>query len=186
MKTRVSLTLSALLLCGGLSLASGCGNGNADNQNNGMEARGVRPNALTPSNHTPPGGYKATPDDRNQMPGTVQNGTNQGARVNEAQLAHIAEQVPGVERADVAMNGTDVLVGIELDNSGSRGIVEKRVTSALYWQYGEYRYHVTTDEDLRSKIKSISGRKNGGYNALMFDRDIQSLASQIDQLTTRR
>lgn len=189
MRTRITLTLSALLLSGSLSLASGCGNGNTDNNLNETGTEGnVRQNAIRPLSNAPPGGYNATADDNNQIPGAVLNGNEQGARISEAQLARIAEQVPGVERADIAMNGTDVLVGIELDdNASNRRIVEKQVTSALLWQYAEYRYHVTSDEALRSKIKSAGGRKSdGSYSAQMFDQDIKALARRIDQSMTRR
>lgn len=190
MRTRIAITLSALLLSSGLSLAAGCGNGIADNNGNGAgTADNVRQNALRPLSNDPPGEFNATPDDNNRIPGTALNGNGQGAaRISESQLARIAEQVPGVERADVAMNGTDVLVGIELDdNASNRRIVEKQVNSALLWQYAEYRYHVTSDEALRSKIRAAGGRKsNGGYSMQMFDQDIKALARTIDQSATRR
>lgn len=185
MRTRVTLTLSALLLCGGMSLASGCGNENTGNNGTGT-ADGVRPNALGLLNNAPPGGYNATPNDRNRIPNAAANENGQVARINEAMLARIAEQVPGVERADIAMNGTEVLVGIELDNADNRHIVEKRVISALQWQYPEYRYHATSDETLRMKIKSARQRKTGNYRAQMYDQDIKALARTIDQsLNTR-
>lgn len=107
-------------------------------------------------------------------------------RIQAHQLARIVEQVPGVERADVAMNGEDVLVGIEVDNPGKESIVEKQVVSALLWQYSEYHYHVTSNETLREKIKTVGAKKAGGYQAQMFNQDIKALANAIDHAATHR
>jgi hypothetical protein len=179
MKTKISLAMSVLLLSS--ALASGCGNNNDGNRmNDNNNNNELRQNALTPMNEIPPGGYPATPDDSVRPPGAGTNGTAQ--RINADQLARIAEQVPGVERADIAMNTEDVLVGIEVDNLGKRRIIEKQVTSALLWQYPEYSYHVTSAETLRSKIKAAGSRKKG-IQAQMFDQDIDALAHAIDRET---
>ncbi|MCR2807958.1 YhcN/YlaJ family sporulation lipoprotein [Paenibacillus soyae] len=182
MKREISLALSVLLLS--TALVSGCGrnddgNGLDDNQANDNHNE-VRQNALMPNNQTPQGGYRATPDDSVRTPGEGANAHS--ARINADQLADIAEQVPGVERADIAMNTDDVLVGIEVDNVGKRRIIEKQVTSALHWQYPEYRYHVTSDEALRDKIKAAGARKKG-IQAQMFNQDIDALAQMIDRET---
>lgn len=180
MKTKISLALSVLLLSSALS--GGCANDNDgnrinDDNNNNNE---LRQNALTPMNQTPPGGYRATPDDSVRPPEAGTDGPAE--RINADQLAQIAEQVPGVEQADIAMNTADVLVGIEVDNLGKRHIIEKQVTSALHWQYPEYSYHVTSDETLRSKIKAAGARKKG-LQAQMFNQDIDALAQAIDRET---
>ncbi|MEK3884142.1 YhcN/YlaJ family sporulation lipoprotein [Paenibacillus sp. PL2-23] len=174
MRSKWMVSLSALLLTG--ALAGGCGHYDGNRSDSDNE---LRQNKRGEAEMLSSGDYPPRPADSVRTPGVMESG--QGERINAEQLAHIAEQVPGVERAAVAMNTTDVLVGIEVDNTGKRRILEKQVMSALHWQYPEYRYHVTSDEMYCGKIKATASRKNG-IEAQMYNQDIEILSRSIDRL----
>lgn len=167
MRTYLTLNRCLLVLGGILAIIGGCSNSGAPDpieRQGEYQERSLRQNALTPRGNVP----------------TEEMGNRRLNRIQSDQLARIVEQVPGVERAQLAMNATDVLVGIEVDNPGKRRIIEKQVFSALIWQYSEYNYHVTSDEKLLEKIKSVNARKADGKDAQMINRDIEALARSID------
>ncbi|WP_214630477.1 YhcN/YlaJ family sporulation lipoprotein [Paenibacillus agaridevorans] len=148
-----------LLLFGILALQSGCGD-TAPERRDGYGARS--PEA---TKGIGPLGLRS------------QNGT---ARVGSEQLTRIAEQVPGVEGAIVALNGDTVVVGLSVDDSGKRRIVEKQVMSQLLWQYPEYDYYVTSDESLVERVRSAN--RNGGQygmQSIAMNDEISAIADEI-------
>ncbi|MDQ6419957.1 YhcN/YlaJ family sporulation lipoprotein [Paenibacillus sp. LHD-117] len=149
-----------LLLTGVLALQSGCGDVMPDrNDENGMRTETNRLGQL--SMRSPNGGV---------------------ARVNRDQLTRIAEQVPGVEQAVLAMNDKDVVIGIKVDNAGKRRIVEKQVYSQLLWQYPEYEYFVTSDEALFDRVRTANKNQTVGQyhtKSVTSDNEIKTLADEI-------
>ncbi|MFF2885208.1 YhcN/YlaJ family sporulation lipoprotein [Paenibacillus sp. NPDC057967] len=180
MRMHIRTSLSIVIVTSALVMTGGCGNEPDDYTN---RDRQIRQNAIKPLNRISSDG-KAIPDDHTGRPAGEANATTN--RINHDQLAHIAENVPGVKTAIAVMNDTDVLVGLETDhNTGNKRIIEKRVMSALTWQYPEYRYHITASDELRERIKSVSVRQNKGYRAYMRNQDIGILADAIDVSSIR-
>ncbi|MBH5319281.1 YhcN/YlaJ family sporulation lipoprotein [Paenibacillus sp. GSMTC-2017] len=180
MKIHVKTVMSALLLGGILATASGCTSG----QTNHNERGTVKPNGFATPSQMPHVANKTTPNDKHKLHLSSKNYDEVG-RINRNQLARIVVQVPGVEHADVVMNSTDVLVGIGIDNIGKRKIIEKQVYSALQWQYPEYKYYVTSDEELHKKIIAVNERAENGYNTQLFDQDISAIAKAIAYSQTK-
>lgn len=163
------LALSALL-----AVTSGCGAANNEDgvSQNNYRGHSVDPKALSAQDDRPPLSYRTVPDEA----GEGQRSREPHHRVNDEQLATIAEGVPGVEHAKVLMNDVDVVVGIQVDDTGKRQIVEKQVYSALRWQYPEYNYHVTADDTLFEQIKTAdSGAGRSGERVRM-----QALNDQME------
>ncbi|REK74516.1 YhcN/YlaJ family sporulation lipoprotein [Paenibacillus paeoniae] len=179
MRMPIRTSLSIVILSSALVLGGGCGNEPDDYTN---RERNVKQNAIKPLNRITSDG-KATPDDGARAPIAETNPKQN--RINHDQLAHIAESVPGVESAIAVMNDTDVLVGLQIENIGKRKMIEKQVTSALNWQYPEYRYHITANDELRERIRSVSARVQNGYHAQMLNQDIGILADTIDVSSIR-
>ncbi|RJE89016.1 hypothetical protein D3P07_13770 [Paenibacillus sp. 1011MAR3C5] len=179
MRMHIRTSLSIVILTGALVMTGGCGNEPDDYTN---RDRQIRQNAIKPLNRISSDG-NARPDDQTRRP--VGEANANPNRINHDQLAHIAESVPGVKSAIAVMNETDVLVGLETENVDNRKIIEKRVMSALTWQYPEYRYHITASDELRERIKSVSTRQKKGYRAYMMNQDIGILADAIDVSSIR-
>ncbi|MFD0590810.1 YhcN/YlaJ family sporulation lipoprotein [Paenibacillus sp. GCM10027627] len=170
MRTEAKLACAVLLLTGSLMTAGGCSY--AKNTENNLTTRQ----------------HSRGQADMIQVPEEARKHRANGElRVTPDQLARIAEQVPGVDKANIVMNDRDVLVGIEVDDIGKRKIIEKQVTSALHWQYAEFDYHVTADETLRNKIISVSSKTAKGHERKdLLNRDIDALAKVIDQSIVKR
>jgi Sporulation lipoprotein YhcN/YlaJ (Spore_YhcN_YlaJ). len=174
-KRAVTVMLGALLIPGLLS-AGGCG--------------GASNSHIEPYEADSPGGYQETiPNGTGERPARM-NGTAPGpsdGRVNGQDLARIAEQVPGVERAKVYMNGGEVIVGLRLNDTGARkqDVVEKQVQSALSWQYAEYDYYVTADKKLNEQIDTLLTSRAAGYKAQAAAADAQAIIQDIARTMTR-
>lgn len=179
MRTHIRISVAILILSSALVMTGGCGNEQDDHT---YGKRHMRQNTIKPLNRISSDG-KAIPNDGSKSLDHEVN--SKRSRISDDQLAHIAESVPGVKSAIVVMNDTDALVGLEIENVGSRKIIEKQVMSALTWQYPEYHYHITASEELRERIKTVSARKTEGYQAQMFNQDIGVLAEAIDLSSIR-
>ncbi|MHA6483181.1 YhcN/YlaJ family sporulation lipoprotein [Paenibacillus sp. strain BS8-2] len=155
-----------LLLSSALALQTGCGD-RVDNQ----RSTDLMPNHAANSNASRGIGQLSM---RSQTGGT--------ARVGSEQLIRIAEQVPGVEKAILAMNDNQVVVGIQVDDQGKRKIAEKQVVSQLMWQYPEYDYYVTSNNDLFDRVRTASqNQMKGQYRtrSVTSDKEISSIVDEI-------
>jgi len=177
MKMNIRTSLSIVILAGALAITGGCGN-EPDDYSYGK--RTVKQNAIKPLNRISSDSKAKSSD---QMRGAEAKPNS--SRINHEQLARIAAGVSGVNQAIAVMNETDVLVGIEVGNTGNKRIVEKRVMSTLSRQYPEYRYHITASDELRERIKAVSTRQGKGYRPYMLNQDIGILADAIDVSSTR-
>ncbi len=155
-----------LLLTGALALQTGCGDVNDDRVKTGA----MRESQSGNGNQQGIG----------QLGMRSANGGT--ARVGSDQLIRIAEQVPGVEDAILAMSGNDVVVGIQVDNEGKRRIAEKQVVSQLMWQYPEYDYYVTSDSELYNRVRTASRNQTTGQyrtKSVASDNEISSIVDAI-------
>ncbi|MDQ0115427.1 YhcN/YlaJ family sporulation lipoprotein [Paenibacillus harenae] len=156
------ILMSMFVLSLGLALV-GCANANTVRQNVKPTEEGAR--RL---------GARAARDDRNDVAGKTANMNDTEAKAS--QLAERAELVKNVKAANVQLYGDDALVGIEIENAGNRGIIEKQVYSALRIQYPAYRLHITSDQDLRNRIKVL------GAEAASKDGTMRSMSSDMSAL----
>ncbi|WP_337098004.1 YhcN/YlaJ family sporulation lipoprotein [Paenibacillus sp. YIM B09110] len=121
-----------------------------------------------------------TNDDHRNLPGKQANMNDAAAKAS--QLADRAQLVNGVKSANVQLYGNDALVGIEVENSGKRGIIEKQVYSALRIQYPAYRLHVTSDQSLSDRIKvQKAGAESNDSGMRSMSNDMSALIKAIDK-----
>ena len=154
-----------LLLAGVLALQSGCG-----------DAASYRTN-----DRSMPGAPQEIKSN-GVGPMSMRSLSGGAARVGRDQLTRIAEQVPGVEQAVVAMNDEEVVVGIVVDSDSKRRIAEKQVVSQLLWQYPEYDYFVTSDQKLVDRVRAANQNQSvGQYQTRSVDsnNEITSIADEI-------
>lgn len=163
-----TVLMSMFVLSFGLSLI-GC-----------SDAFTVRQNAKQTEDGAHGLGARAVRDGRNDVAGKMANMNDTKAKAS--QLAERAQLVNGVKAADVQLYGDDALVGIEVENAGNRGIIEKQVYSALRIQYPAYRLHITSDQSLRDRIKvqkAGAASNDGGMRSM--SSDMSALIKAIDQ-----
>jgi hypothetical protein len=121
-----------------------------------------------------------TNDDHRNLPGKKMNMNDASAKAS--QLAERAQLVNGVKSANVQLYGDDALVGIEVENAGKRGIIEKQVYSALRIQYPAYRLHVTSDKSLSDRIKvQKAGAASNDSGMRSMSSDLSALIKAIDK-----
>nr|WP_243864731.1 YhcN/YlaJ family sporulation lipoprotein [Paenibacillus castaneae] len=108
-------------------------------------------------------------------------GTGQEAK----QLVNRAELVSGVKKATVVVNNNDAIVGIDVDNTGKKAIIEKQVHSALKTQYPQYNIHVTSDPNLHERIRSIDGTHSMEHPVKTLGSDVTLLIRDIGNAVTR-
>lgn len=110
------------------------------------------------------------------------------ARVGSEQLIRIAEQVPGVDHAILAVSGNEVVIGIQVDNQDKSRIAEKQVVSQLMWQYPEYNYYVTADTELFDRVRTASQNQSAGQyrtRSVTSDNEISSIVDEIARRSVR-
>lgn len=163
---------ATLILSGALALQTGCGDGRDSRDESGAmreakEGTGNRQGIGQLSMRSEDGGV---------------------ARVGSDQLIRIAEQVPGVEDAILAISGKDVVVGIQVANEGTKRIAEKQVVSQLMWQYPEYDYYVTADSELYNRVRTASQNQTTGQyriKSVASDNEISSIVDAIARKSFR-
>lgn len=162
-----TIAASMLVLSIGTALA-GCADANT-----------VRQNAMQTREDAQRLAAEALPGDSREFNGKKVNMNDDAAKAS--QLANRAELVNGVKAADVKLYGSDALVGIEVENIGKRGIIEKQVYSALRIQYPVYRLHITSDQTLRDKIKELTGKPSKSGRMKSLSSEMSVLIKAIDQ-----
>ncbi|OBZ09281.1 YhcN/YlaJ family sporulation lipoprotein [Bacillus sp. FJAT-26390] len=117
------------------------------------------------------------------------NGT--GTRMNSvdplkaaSHLANRAEMVTGVKKATVVVHNHDAIVGLDIDNPGKKAIIEKQVHAALKGQYPAYNIHVTSDQNMHQKIKSMSGNLTSGHPIKTLANDVAIMIRDIGNAIT--
>ncbi len=84
-----------------------------------------------------------------------EDGDGNRGRIDQPLMKKLVNTLNGVQASEVVIFGRDVLIGVELDNMGKRKINEKQIFSSLTWQYPEYNYYITSNEQYRSQIASL-------------------------------
>ena len=101
-------------------------------------------------------------------------------RINQEQMKQVVLRMNGIQAAEIVMHNNDVLVGIQIDNSGKKKIIEKQTLSSLSWQYPAYKFYVTSDDQLRSRLASFK-EAAPGMHAQAASQDIGALINAISQ-----
>ncbi|HTG68287.1 MAG TPA: YhcN/YlaJ family sporulation lipoprotein [Candidatus Udaeobacter sp.] len=100
------------------------------------------------------------------------------------QLANRADKVPGVSKATVVIHKNDAIVGIDVDNTGKKAIIEKQVYAALMGQYPEYNIHVTSDGHIHQKIRSLNVSMTNGHPLKTLANDVAIIIRNIGKTVT--
>ncbi|MEF2247049.1 MULTISPECIES: YhcN/YlaJ family sporulation lipoprotein [unclassified Paenibacillus] len=101
-------------------------------------------------------------------------------RINQEQMKQVVLRMNGIQAAEVVMHNNDVLVGIQVDNNGKQKMVEKQTLSSLSWQYPTYKFYVTSDDQLRSKLAAFKVAAPG-MHAQSVSQDLGALINAISQ-----
>lgn len=100
------------------------------------------------------------------------------------QLANRADKVPGVSKATVVIHKNDAIVGLDVDNTGKKAIIEKQVYAALKGQYPEYNIHVTSEGRIHQKIKSLNVSMTNGHPLKTLANDVAIIIRNIGETVT--
>lgn len=100
------------------------------------------------------------------------------------QLANVARQVGGVKEATVVLHEKEAIVGIDVDNMGKKNIIEKQVYNVLKTQYPEFNIHVTSQQDVHQKIKSLNTNLSKGHPIKSLANDIALIVRDIGNTVT--
>lgn len=100
------------------------------------------------------------------------------------QLANRADKVPGVNKATVVIHKNDAIVGLDVDNTGKKAIIEKQVYAALKGQYPEYNIHVTSEEKIHQKIRSLNVSMTNGHPLKTLANDVAVIIRNIGGTVT--
>jgi hypothetical protein len=101
-----------------------------------------------------------------------------------AELANRAEKVTGVKAATVVLHNKEAIVGLDLDNTGKKSIIEKQVYAALKGQYPEYNIHVTSDQGMHQKIRSMNSSMASKHPIKTLGNDVNDMIRDIGRALT--
>lgn len=73
-------------------------------------------------------------------------------------LLHHVRNVNGVKDATLFVNGSDVVVGLDLVSTDQRAEVENKVRRAIEEARADYNIHITSDADMHDRIRQIKGQ----------------------------
>nr|WP_262985695.1 YhcN/YlaJ family sporulation lipoprotein [Paenibacillus sp. PL91] len=130
-----------------------------------------------------PNGMKTTDRKINAMDNRMLS-TDPDPLKGAGQLENRAEMVNGVEEATVIVNNKDAIVGIDVDNTGKKAIIEKQVYAALKGQYPAYNIHVTSDQNMHQKIKSMNVNLTNGHPIKTLANDVSTMIRDISNAVT--
>jgi len=86
------------------------------------------------------------------------------------QIASQAEKVQGVNRASVVVHNNDCIVGLDTNNRNVAGI-EKSVRNTLEKKYPSYKFHVTSDKKLHTRITGLHTNMSNNYTNNNYTRN---------------
>ncbi|OMF32138.1 hypothetical protein BK133_14925 [Paenibacillus sp. FSL H8-0548] len=142
---------------------------------------GTNRNYGTDGTYSPNSAYAPNGINNNTMDGRV---TGNNSSIGAEQLVDRAEKVSGVKKATVVLHNKDAIVGLDIDNVGKKSIIEKQVYAALKGQYPQYDIHVTSDQGMHQKIRSMNTDMTSGHPIKTLANDINIMIRDIGDALT--
>jgi hypothetical protein len=127
--------------------------GNVNHGDKGMDVTNVTQRYDNPYNHNYNGDF--TGAENSSVTNDIRSAQQTGARASEA-----AEKVAGVRRAVSVVQGMDIVIGIEADNSGDMQALEQKVKQAVSKSEQGYNVYVTGDEKLSERVRNLFTNMN--------------------------
>lgn len=124
---------------------------NSNNNGNGTSTTNVANQYDQPYNHNYDGTYSGTQDITND----IRSAQQVASRASEA-----AEKVAGVERAVSVVQGTDIVVGIDVNNNANLLGLEKKVEQVISTNEEGYNVYVTSDPDITERVHTLFTNMN--------------------------
>jgi hypothetical protein len=147
----------------------------------GVNNDGMAPYGTTNNNIAPYATNRATDHGMN---GTGNRMNSVDPLKAASHLANRAEMVSGVKKASVVVHNNEAIVGVDIDNTGKKAIIEKQVYAALKGQYPAYNIHVTSDQNMHQKIKSMNGNLTSGHPIKTMANDVAIMIRDIGNAIT--
>ncbi|RKD22062.1 hypothetical protein BEP19_13390 [Ammoniphilus oxalaticus] len=105
----------------------------------------------------------------------------------DARVARIAmksaQRVPEVSRATAVAMGTDIVIGIEVDNTINKADVERKVYEKVKVSQPSYNLHITSDDHLSKRVQTLYER---GHQNKTLDQDMGAVIQEIGRSTPLR
>lgn len=127
--------------------------GNVNQGDNGMNPTNVTQQYDHPYNHNYNGDFTGAENT------SVENETR-SAQQTASRASEAAEKVAGVRRAVSVVQGMDIVIGIEADNSGDKRALEQKVKQAVSKSEQGYNVYVSADEELSERIRNLFTNMN--------------------------
>lgn len=143
----------------------------------------TKQNALRTKDHMIDGNL-ATRDNRFNS-NSMNNRANTLNPMQESEgISNRARKVVGVKEATAVVNNNQAVVGIDVDNTGKKAIIEKQVYAALKGQYPQYDIHVTSEQNLHHKIRSLNTNMSTGHPIKTLANDVALIIRDIGETVT--
>lgn len=169
-------------------------NPNGYTMNNGMNANannnGIRSRALNEYNNSYGTNRNYAGSGNNGMHpnhlGMNANGNGNGGynRDISQKIEKHVSSIQGVDRATVVVYGKDVIVGLNAKGGGNTNALTNKVRKAVQDVQPGYNVHVTTDNNLNTRIRTLNTDLTPAGLTPMDGRPVQDFANDVGELIT--